>query len=272
MKLRTLGCIFLASCGILKAETAFKAYADFDYTSEYNFRGIKKTQNAFDPNVGLDAFIDQLNVGELVVDSFVEAKMTAVEPVTKSFGDEINFYAAYGWNLKHVTADLGATYYWYPQAHSGRGQTEHTLEAGPSLTWTNDILDPSLEFYYDFRLRSETVQLSLTHRFPLSHPRASANGSRNPADEKNGLWLEVSGTLGNVSSRNQTPDLSGSRIVDSYSYVGADFELPYYFDDDFTVYVGADFSGTRNLAGVGGPNAPQTRDNAWFTCGATQRW
>lgn len=216
---------------------------DFNYTSEYNFRGIKKAQNCFDPDVFL-------KVDGLYFDLLTD------QAVTKHINDEIDFSAKYQWKFvgDSLLVEPVATYYWYPEAHSGLGQTEHTFETGVGIRWDSWKVKPSIAYYHDFRLKSDTVEGRLGYSFPTRIEKVSFD---------TGIFA------GSVDSMNLKPDASGPPVRGSYSYYGSSIKVLYRYTNAATISVGIYDTGTRNLVGTGTANESQEPNNAWFTCGVS---
>ncbi|HEU5081285.1 MAG TPA: TorF family putative porin [Opitutaceae bacterium] len=231
--------VFLAALAATLAARAqdqrstYSVTADFTYTSDYVFRGIRQTDDAIQPSV------------EVAYDDFYVGFWTN-QPIKRHQDDELDFYGGYKYKLTpDLSVEAVGTYYWYPEAKGGL--TKYSYEGGVGATYTLRGISTSVYYYHDFKLRAETVQGSIGYSFPL---------------EAIGASLDFSLTAGTMSARDWLPN-SGARVRESYNYYGVDVSVPYKLSDKATVTIGGHWAKNQNL-----PDAFD--DNTiWWTAGLT---
>jgi uncharacterized protein (TIGR02001 family) len=232
----------MAPASVLSAADPTPGYTvttDFSYTSDYVFRGIKSAGNSFQPSV------------EVAVGDF-NAGLWSNQPITKNENNEIDLYAGYRWNVNsRFSVEGAATYYWYPEARSSLGQTADTYEVSVGTSYDMAPLTPSLFYYHDFTLKSDTLQASIGHKMPLGSVSAAT--------------FETSVFAGSVRMKDATPDAAGPAINESYSYYGIDVSIPYKLSANATFTVAGHHVRNQNLA----PGAGVPKDKTWFTAGVT---
>lgn len=222
-------------------KSSYSVTSDFSYASEYVFRGIKYANNSFTPSVEVSS-----NGGYL--------GLWTNQPVTKGQQDEIDIYGGYKYKVSDALSVEGVlTHYWYPEFKLSNprnvDRVRDSNEAGVGATYTIGGFSPSLYYYYDLALKSQTLQASLGYSIPVSHL---------------GFSVDTSVFAGTVASRNWTAGIvSGTH--ESYNYYGVDVSVPYKLSDTSTVRAGVHYAGNDQLgAGMGSP-----RNNLWFTLGLT---
>ena len=242
MKKITLFLAALATGSVLSAADPVPAYTvttDFTYTSEYVFRGIKSAGDSFQPSV------------EVAVGNF-NAGFWSNQPITKNEDDEIDLYTGYRWNVNsRFSVEGAATYYLYPEAKGSLGQTKDTSEVSIGSSYDMAPLTPSLFYYHDFRLKSDTVQASIGHKMPVVGV--------------NSATLETSVFAGTVRMRDGAPDAAGAPVNESYSYYGVDVSIPYKLARNATFTVAGHYVRNENVTPLTG--AP--KEKTWFTAGIT---
>jgi uncharacterized protein (TIGR02001 family) len=222
-----------------QSTSSYQVTADFSYTSQYVFRGIKMASDAFTPSV------------ELAVDDFYVGIWT-MQPIStwnhQRPGNEIDIYGGYKQKLTETISLEGvATYYWYPDAQSERnGATSKSYELGAGATWAYNRLTASAYLYYDFRLESATLVGSVGYSFPI---------------EKLGTSVDVAFYVGTVGMREAAPDSNVPGIKNSYNYYGFDVSVPYHINDRATVTAGVHYANNDNTP-IGTPD-----NRWWFTLG-----
>lgn len=204
------------------AYSALSITSDMTFASEYVFRGVKLADNSFQP--GLEASFDDFYIG-------VWGSLPTEKRSSMGYSDEWDFYGGYGFDLTdNMSLDLGATYYYYPQAGGS------TFEPYVGLNWDLDGWAPSAYLYYDIDLEAWTGQLGLDYSIPLGAA---------------GFSLDLSGYAGYV-----LPD-----VDDSFWYYGADAVVPYVINDTATVSAGVHWA-SNTIDGLEG-------DHVYFTVSAT---
>ncbi|MDR1010217.1 MAG: TorF family putative porin [Opitutaceae bacterium] len=221
--------------------STYKVTADFSYTSQYVFRGLKSASDAFTPSV------------ELAVDDF-HVGLWTMQPISTWQGikpdNEIDIYAVYKQKVTStISVEGGATYYWYPDAQPEKtNSTSKSYELGVGATWEYNQLNATAYYYYDFRLESNTLVGSVGYKFPIA---------------KLGTSVDVVFYIGTVGSRDWKPDALRTGQKNSYNYYGFDVSVPYHINDRAIVTAGVHYANNDNTT-------IDTTDNRfWFTVGLT---
>lgn len=165
----------ISSTALIAGFTAFSAVsaqaADWslstDFVGEYVFRGVTLGAESIQPGVEV-SFDNGFTVG--VWGSTGVGEQSIVN------GDEIDFYAGYGFDLTDtISADVGATLYHYPQLGN-------VFEVGADEAGTFEVygglgfdapLAPSLYAYYDTTLETFTLEGGVEKSFAISSSPAS---------------------------------------------------------------------------------------------------
>lgn len=218
----------------------YSVTTSFSYASQYIFRGIKQTSDAFQPSLEVDS--NNFDVG-----------VWTNQPITGGQQNEIDLYGGYKYSVtKDLTLQGVVTYYWYPEFSTTRAgaidTTKYSIEPGVGATYTIWGFSPSLFYYHDFKLDSDTLQGSLGYALPI------------PAI---GTELDLSAYLGTSDGRDLAPSLPVPHVHESYNYYGADASVPYKLAPSTTLTVGAHYAGNDKAA-------PGTsRNHGWFTVAIT---
>lgn len=133
-----------------------------DYVTEYVFRGVTLAGEALQPSI--EVSFRNLSAG--IWSSF------AMGEEKDAFADEIDFYITSRWELTDfVSGEIGATLYHFPD--SG-GLFDVGTEEGDASTaeiyggLDFDVpLSPTMSGYYDFNLKTVTLESSLTYSLSL---------------------------------------------------------------------------------------------------------
>lgn len=236
-----------ASCALL-AGLAAPAYAQdsgvtistsFDVVTDYVFRGVSLADTAIQPGIELGA--GNFYAGVWFSTGFGDTSAAA--------GDEVDLYAGYGFSLSDtVSADIGLTYYHYPQGGSlfstnGGGSGTYEVYGGLSF---DVALAPSLYAYYDFTLEAFTIEGSVGHSVAMP--------------ESDGVSFDLGLSAGLV-------DGDGF----SYEYGQASAALSKAVSDAASVYVGANFTlNSDNALNFKEALAGNPKDNLlWFGAGVS---
>ncbi|WP_404424732.1 TorF family putative porin [Nibricoccus sp. IMCC34717] len=215
----------------LRAEEAKSTYSvttDFSYTSKYVFRGLKLTDEAFQPSV-------EVSAGDAYIGVWTS------QPVTKNQSNEVDVYGGYKFKAsEELTFEAVGTYYLYPEARSG--QVHESYEAGVGATYTVAGISTTVNAYYDFRLEAQTYQASVGYSLPIKDL---------------GTSLDFTVNYGVVGAKNF--DTLGQH--ESYNYWGADVSLPYKLSEKATAVAAVHYGDTRQIA-VSGDS-----DNIWYSLG-----
>jgi uncharacterized protein (TIGR02001 family) len=200
---------------------SYSVTSDFSYTSEYVFRGLKNSNAAFQGSVEVGQ--DDARVG-----------VWTSQPInSRQYNNEIDFYAGYKLKLdRDLTADFVGTYYYYPE--STGGATHHSYEIGVGGIYNLGGLNPgfagistSLYYYYDFRLKAQTLQASVGYSIALK-------------DFGTSIDFNVYG--GTVGTHDLFPDATGVNVRESWNYYGIGVNVPYKLAENAQVHVGASLS------------------------------
>ncbi|MDR1009567.1 MAG: hypothetical protein LBM04_00265 [Opitutaceae bacterium] len=203
---------------------------DFSYASRHVFRGLKQTNDSFQPS--LDIPIAKAVAG-------IRANM----PGTASEDYEIDLHVGYRTGItKKLHADTLLTLYYYPEAEGL--ETQKSYEAGGGLAYDLFGLTVNARLYYDFRKDAATVQGGLSKSVPIKIGSFKTS-------------LDIDACIGSVSSRNWTPDGNvwspdrNYKTKESYNYYGGSVRIPYKLSRQATVHVEinyADHDGIRQAA------------------------
>jgi uncharacterized protein (TIGR02001 family) len=208
------------------AKPSYSVTTDFTYTSEYVFRGIKNSNAAFQGSIEIGQDDARLGV-------WTSQPFNSKQDVDRKYTNEIDVYAGYKLKLsRDLTADFVGTYYYYPEATGG--STHHSYELGVGGIYNLGGMSPafkgvstSLYYYYDFRLKAQTVQASLGYSLALTDW---------------GTSIDFKVFAGQVTSHDYTPDVDDSSTRESWSYYGIGVNIPYKLAENAQVHVGASVS------------------------------
>ncbi len=218
--------------------SSYSVTADFSYTSKYVFRGVERTRDAFQPSI-------DLKFGDPQTGQFYANAWTN-QPIHQHEHDEVDFTAGYRWRLTHeFSAEVLATYYWYPEAD--HGETRHATEGGVGLTYNGGGYLPTatVYYFYDIDRQANTGAVSLGYGIPIPDL---------------GTSLDIGVYAGTSKADDAFPN-SGVTVRQSYNYYGADVELPYRITANAKVTVGAHWATNENYL----PGTP--RDRFWVDVG-----
>jgi hypothetical protein len=242
----------------------------FDYETQYVFRGKKITNSAFQPSVSFS----EANVGGGSVNGYIWTSQpigTKGGGVGPNQADEIDVGIAYDHALTGIsddtTAEIGYQLYWYPEA-SGTNNTvgrSHELHIGATYDTTKLLggynLSPSLFYYHDLILDSNTLQLGLAYSWDLSDLTQVKGLSLNPS--ANLGWTGIGRTFGDQAT--------GANWANSYIYWQLNVEADYKLNTSTTFYVALHYAGNNDGStggfGGGNPQAPGSDSSFWGSLG-----
>lgn len=221
----------------LQAGEAPLLRTDLGYASEYVFRGVEQTGASAQATL------------EAARDDFRGSFWTNL-PFAGGEERELNLAATYTWQaLKKLKVEISARQYWYSQVPAGG--TKESFETACTATFAPiSGITPSLDYAHDFRLQSDTVQVSLAHSFALTGI---------------GAYLDLSCFAAWVTGDNWRPDTPGPPRHDSYGYVGAEAYLPYRIGPHATIITGLHYTVASGLSTSNGPSGRTDDHNLWFT-------
>lgn len=229
MKKSLLLASVLAGATVLSAQqSSYSVTVDFPFVSKYVFRGVQINKESFQPSVEISSGNGYLGLWT----SF---------PITEENDDadetEIDVYLGYNFALSDtISMDVGGTMYYYPQLNTLGGTIDkRTYEAYVGFNFDIEGFTPALYAYYDFTLKSFTLQGSAGYSFPLTDL---------------GTSLDVAAALGYV-------DGDGF----NYTYWSLGATVPYKLADNATFNVGVSYAG-NDISGA-------DKSHFWFTVGLT---
>ncbi len=221
-----------AAVGLQAQETksSYSVTTDFTYTSKYVFRGLKASDEAFQPSV-------EVSAGDAYVGVWTS------QPVTKSQNNEVDFYTGYKIKAsEELSFEAVGTYYLYPEAKAA--QIRESYEAGLGATYTVGGISTSVYGYYDFRLEAETYQASVGYSLPLKDL---------------GTSLDFTANYGVVKATN----FDAAGLDEYYTFFGADLSLPYHLSEKASLVAAVHYGDSRQIAVVG------HSDNFWYSVGVS---
>ncbi|MEL7028545.1 MAG: TorF family putative porin [Pseudomonadota bacterium] len=211
--------------------------ATWAYESEYIFRGVQFSDSSFQPSL-------DISYGAFYIGAW------AALPVGDNdvaFGDEIDLYAGYGFDISDlVSADVGVTYYTFPDAASGffdtldeeDGTGANTVEPYVGFAFAVP-LDPSVYFYYDFMFDTFTLQGDAGYSYPLT-------------DEAS---FDLGAYVGHVFDDDDDAD---------YTYYGVSADVGYAFADNASGSLGVRWGGSSEDTFFDDINDGTVQDNSFW--------
>jgi hypothetical protein len=253
-----------------------KVSGDFDYESEYVYRGKKVTNSAFQPSV---------NGAETVYGGSLNEYIWTSQPIGRAGGgggsgatagpnenNEIDIGLYWQHSVPGVdalTGEIGWQQYWYPDLGgfnppNGLASRTEEFHIGGIYDTTNLIpgkinLSPTLKYYHDVILDSNTITGAINYSWDLSD------------NVLKGLSLNPTFTLGYTDLGRSFGDVAGQNWKDSWSFWELDLELDYVLGNSTTAYIAGHYAGnndgTTGGFNGGNPNAPGSDNDLWFGLG-----
>ncbi len=254
------------------------------YESQYVFRGKKLADSSIQPKaeVGMQIGAD----GNAYVGGWSN------EPVSRRTNvggpdqsNEIDVFGGFVYNLAFipVKVDVGDIYYWYPEAGNTPifglpGSTRVTRTDEPYIGFTYDTsstpllgganLNPSIYYYHDLMLDSNTLEVSLTVQKDLSSLVGFSGLSVTPTVL--GGWYHANRSYGD-SFNSGIAGNPHANWRNGYLYWKAGVELDYNISPYCYLFGELDYEGNNDgtAKGFAGTN-PQlggTDSSAWFGIG-----
>jgi hypothetical protein len=261
--------------------SALTVSGTMDYESQYIFRGKKVTNSAFQPSVNFSYPVANGSINAFVWTSQPIGRAangpSGVNGVGPNENNEIDAGIAYdhplsGWS-DDTTLEVGYQLYWYPNfggnTNTGAGlvSRSHEFHVGATYDSTKLIgynLSPSLFFYHDVILDSNTLQGGLAYSWDLSDMVGLKGVSLNPSAQLG--WTSVHRNGGDQSS-------TGAEWNNSYIYWQANLELDYKINTSTTFFLGVHYAGNDDgnsgdgFSGTGSPQAPGSDSSFWGGAG-----
>jgi hypothetical protein len=210
---------------------------DFSYASRSIFRGVERAGASAQAAVEFNR--EQFSGG-----------VWASRPFARDGTGEVNLHAAYTWQpVAQATLAASLSQVWLD--HVAGDEVKQSCEAGLTATLAAvHGFTPSLAYYHDFRLRSDTAQVGLAHSLALTQL---------------GAFLELEAFAGWAEGTNWRPDAPGARRRDGYGYWGGAARLPYRVGLHSTVTAGLHYADSFGRSTINGPFGRVSAGNLWFT-------
>lgn len=238
-----------------------------DLETQYVFRGKKITNAALQPSVNLNwANISGGTLTGYVWTSQPVGRRGATAGPNQN--NEYDFGLHYSNSVPSVadtTYDLGFQMYWYPNISGTAAALSRSYELHAALTYDSTKLlgynlSPSVTYFHDLILDSNTVQLGLTYSWDLSDASGLKGLSLTPTASLG--WTGMNRTFGDQAG-------PGANWSNGYVYYELDLELDYKPNatGTTTFFVGAHYAGNTDGT-VGGfaatnPQAPGSDSSIW---------
>jgi len=253
-----------------------KVSGDFDYESQYVFRGKKITNSAFQPSV---------NFAKTVMDGSLNAYLWTSQPIGRAGTgagpnqtNEIDIGAYWQHSVPGVdnlTGEVGVQMYWYPDVGgnapaAGPGGIVNPLSRSyefhvGAIYDTSSVLNkvnlsPTVKWYHDVVLDSNTFTAGISYSWDLSDS-VTKGLSLNPAFTLG--WTGINRVFGDESG--------GPNWKNSYTFWELDLELDYVLSSNTTLYVAGHYAGNNDSSanGIAGsnPQFPGSDSSAWVGLG-----
>ncbi len=155
------------------------------------------------------------------------------------------------------TVETRGTHFWYVDAPI-KGAPAHSFEGAIELSCSTSIqIKPTVEFAYDIRFRSLSVEASLAHVVVLNPP---------------GTTLELRTYGGQVAATDVLPDTTGAATRDNYAYFGFGFRLRCEFSPHWVLNAEASLAGTVSQAQEWSPVGSAAGTRALIAGGTSYRF
>ena len=259
------------------------------YESQYVYRGKKIANSSIQPTaeIGLTpSSAPNLNiyVGAWSNQPVGRRSGVGLTPAGPNQSDEIDIWGGIHYDLPSssdalkFSVDAGDIYYWYPEsggstAPSSYGiHVSYTDEVYGGLTWHTPVVlgnsfNPSVYFYHDFMLSSDTVEVSISTTIDLSRLLGPTGFSLKPTVV--GGWTTANKALGD-----QLP-AGAANWHNGYKYWKAGIELDYNLSPLSYLFGELDYAGNDDgktgapVAAIpsGNPQLGGTPNSVWFGAG-----
>lgn len=191
------------------------------FESRYLFRGVQFAETSFQPAINL-------SYGNFYLNAWLNLPIGDDDLVVTPGGEELDLVAGYSFPVSSVvSADIGVTYYTFPDLASGffdlyeedgDGLGANTIE--PYIGLSFDIpLSPSVYIYHDFNFDTTTFQVNASHSIPLAEKTS----------------FDLGGYIGYV-----VDDTGGT----DYVYGTASANVTYAISDNGSIYTGVRYGGS----------------------------
>jgi len=257
------------------------------YESQYVFRGKKLADSSIQPKAEIGTQIGP--DGNAYVGGWSN------EPVSRRTNvggpdqsNEIDVFGGLTYSLpfmQGLQVDVGDTYYWYPESGNtpifglpGSTRVTRTDEAYAGLSFDTSStmtsilhgqnLNPSVYYYHDFMLDSNTVEVSMTTTWDLTHVVGFSGLSFIPTVL--GGWYHANRSFGDSFNTGIVGN-PHANWKNGYLYWKAGVELDYNISPYCYVFGELDYEGnndgtTHGFAGTN-PQIGGTQNSTWFGIG-----
>jgi uncharacterized protein (TIGR02001 family) len=224
----------------------------FGFESEYVFRGKQVSDESFQGSV--ETSISGFYAGVWTSQPIADITNPAHAQTT---GNEVDLYTGYTFGFyEGFTADVGVTYYWYPDSLPGPFSVDRSREVKFGLIYDH-ILSPSVYFYYDFDLEQTTLEFSAGYEYDTSEWISSTT-------------LAFSGNLGFVDADDR---FAGQTTVpaalkglenNGYTYYGLTADLSYSFTETANASIGVRYTGNNDEDAISNFAGFKREGNFWW--------
>jgi hypothetical protein len=213
--------------------------ADLGYSSRLVSRGVALAGSS--AQAGVEFSQDAFRGGVWSSQSFRSAEVS-----------ETDVTAGYAWGQPDkLLIETTVRPRWYTGGIAR--DAKHSFEAGLRATVASvGGCTPSLSCAYDFRLRAETIEVTVARSVALTSL---------------GTYLDFNFFAGLAAGDDWRPDAPGARRSDAYSFWGVEANVPYRVGPHSTIVAGVHYSGSNGRSGTNGPIGLNSRQDFWLTLG-----
>lgn len=213
--------------------------------SRYVYRGIERSaenwQTSFEGTVG-----------------GWRGRVWSVRPFSSDAPSELQSTLGYSWSKADQWAvKVRGTHFWYVKAPV-KGAASHSFEGAVELSWnTRSQWRPAVEFAYDIRYHSRTLEASLARDITFA------------------AWdtiLELRAYAGHVAAEYVLPDERESATRDDYTYFGVDARLRYRVGPHWEMQVEVSLAGSANQDKDWSPVGVRSGTRGWVAVGTSYRF
>lgn len=218
---------FLSLAAMPAAAQNVEVSTTIGFESRYVFRGVQFAETSFQPAINL-------SYGNFYLNAWLNLPIGDDDLVVTPGGEELDIIGGYSFPLSDiVSADIGFTYYTFPDLASGffdvfeedgDGMGANTFEPYLGLSF-DTVLSPSVYVYRDIFLDTTTFQANVSHSIPLA--------------KKTGF--DLGGYIGYVID-----DAGGT----DYLYGAASADISYALTENGSLYAGARYGGSDIAGGA----------------------
>lgn len=212
----------IIACSGSRAEDSQSSYnttADFTFTTQYFFRGVKNQDAAFQPSV-------TYNKGAFSAGVWSSQALRQRSEQWAN-GREYDAFANYSISItEKYSVTLGGTYYAYPSARPSFDEPRDSYEASLAVEAPIGPLNSKFSVFRDFALKANTVQADIGYALDI-HEAA----------------IEFGAYCGQSRIADSNGSLPGNDRFD-YEYVGVDVTVSKSLSKHTTVKIGGHWTDT----------------------------